>query len=155
MKNFKLSLLALLAVATALISSCGSSTPTPEPPKEKTISDEIKTTWSASIVTENSTVVYDKSKTTNAKDGYKNFKMSLGSISAASITLIDGVTYNGSYTLSGSKLTFSGLTPVPTGTGGTIEFNIVKKSDTNLEFTRTSADAKTGNSTNVYNMVTP
>jgi hypothetical protein len=155
MKKLKLIPAGLLLVAFVMIAGCkgsssGGGTVTPV---EKTIAELLPTVWIANVITEGGTVVYDKSKTTQTKDGYKNFKLDLSTAGKVTYTEYDGNTFTGTYAFSGTTLTLSALTPEPTGTGGTIAFTVTKKSDTNLEFARTSASTKTGGTNNVYNLI--
>ncbi len=154
MKKSNLIPVGLLFVVILMIAGCkGSSTPAPA---EKTIAELLPgKKWTVNIVTENGAEVYNKSKTTQVKDGYKNFSLDLTSTSPK-LTEVDGNVFTGtSYVLSGTTLTLSGLNPPPTGTTGTISYTVSKVSDTNLIFSRQDASTKTGGTTNVYNLVNP
>jgi hypothetical protein len=125
--------------------------------KEKVVpvSERIKKTWTANIVKEGSATVFTKGAASNTKPGYSSFTLNL--LIAPSVTLkeADGNTFTGQYELVGdTKLVLKNLTPVPTGTGGTIEFTINSVTDTALDITRTTASQKTGGTINNYNLVT-
>lgn len=144
MKKIAILFVSLVALA---VSSC----------KDKTVpvSEKIKKTWTANIVKEGSATVYTKGAASNTKPSYQNFSLNL--LIAPSVTLkdFDGNTFTGQYELVGdTKLVLKNLTPVPTGTGGTIEFTINSITDTALDITRTTASQKTGNTINTYNLVT-
>jgi hypothetical protein len=51
-----------------------------------------------------------------------------------------------------SKLILKNLNPAPTGTNGTIEFNLSNFTDTAMTISRTTASEKTGGTINVYQM---
>ena len=157
MKKSNLIPVGLLFVVILMIAGCkGTSTPTPTP--EKTIAELLPgKKWTVNIVTENGAEVYNKSKTTQVKDGYKNFSLDLTSTSPK-LTEVDGTISTGtSYTFSATAntLTLTGLNPPLTGTTGTIVYDVSKVSDTNLVFSRQDASTKTGGTKNVYNLVNP
>ena len=145
MKKITIVLISLVVFA---ISSCKESV--------VPVSEKIKKTWTANIVKEGSTTVYNKtvaSQTT--KPAYASFTLNL--LIAPSVTFkdFDGNTFTGQYELVGdTKLVLKNLTPVPTGTGGTIEFTINSITDTALDITRVTASQKTGGTINSYNLIT-
>ncbi len=144
MKKIAILFVSLVSLA---VSSC----------KDKTVpvSDKIKKTWTANIVKEGSAVVYTKGAATNVKPAYSSFSLNL--LIAPSVTFkdVDGNTFTGQYELlSDTKLVLKNLTPIPTGTGGTIEFTINSITDTSLDITRTTISQKTGNTINNYGLVT-
>ncbi len=119
------------------------------------VSEKIKKTWTAQTVKEGSAVVYTKGGT-STKPGYSNFVLNL--LIAPSVTLkdFDGNTFTGQYELVGdTQLVLKNLSPVPTGTGGTITFTINSVTDTALDITRTTASQKTGGTINQYSLVNP
>lgn len=131
--------------------------------KEKVVpvSEKIKKTWTANIVKEGITTVYNKTVTAQTtKPAYSSFTLNL--LIAPSVTFkdVDGNTFTGQYEVvfdekeKKDKLVLKNLTPVPTGTGGTIEFTINSVTDTALDITRTTASQKTGGTINNYNLVT-
>ena len=126
----------------------------------KPISEVIRKVWTANVIKENTTTVYTKGATGNIKDSYSYFKLDLSSTAQQTVrlTTIDQTTFVGNWTISAdnSKLTLTNLQPVPTGTTGTIEFAFDgTPTETQLNLTRTSPDAKTGNTTNNYQLVNP
>ena len=101
---------------------------------------------------ENSTVVYTKGATANVRN-YGSYRLDLSSPPKAILTDVDGSTTTGTYELQGdTKLTLSNLQPQPTGTGGTIAFTINAITATALDLTRTTANPRTGNSLNQYQL---
>ncbi|WP_337042857.1 hypothetical protein [Emticicia sp. 17c] len=138
----------LLFACSFFIFSCGKTKTVP-------VTEKIKKNWTASTVKEGSAIVYSKGAANNTKPGYSSFQLRL--LLAPAVTLIefDGNTFSGQYEVVGdTKLVLKNLSPVPTGTGGTIEFTIDSINDTQLILTRTSASQKTGNTINTYTLVT-
>ena len=140
--------------ALALLAGCGKTPVTP-------VSDLIKKSWTAKTVTENGTVKYTSGATSNPTPGYSKFALNLSNPPAVTLTTIDAsgtsYTFTGTYALSSDNktLTLSGLTPQPTGSNGTITYTINSATDSELIIARTSADPKTGNSSNVYTLKNP
>lgn len=145
--NKRLLLSTLFAFGVLIISSCG--------PKVAPVSERIAKTWTASSVKENSTEVYKTGGTTNTKPGYSTYKLDLSAPPAVVIREIDGGTYTGTYTVTATTLSIKGLTPQPTGTGGSLDFTITTLSDDgkSLVLTATTPYPKTGNTTNTYTLV--
>jgi len=121
----------LICLLSAQLLSCGSSSGSdPAPTPQPTVSQLISKTWSASTATWDGVTQYSKSSTANLVSGYAQFKLDLTSTTAASLTEFDGRKFTGTYNLSSDnkKITLSGLTSsegAPSGTNGTLEFNIV------------------------------
>ncbi|WP_341224618.1 hypothetical protein [uncultured Arcticibacterium sp.] len=141
----------LLAVAVIMVSfliSCGD--------KVDPISERVAKVWIPRLVLENSAVVYSAGGSGNVKPAYSSYRLNLSSPPQASLTDVDGQTYSGTYSVDGeTKLTISGLTPEPTGTGGTLVFTINSLPDdaSELEITLNGAYPKTGNTTNKYTLI--
>ncbi|MBO0938230.1 hypothetical protein J2I47_16885 [Fibrella sp. HMF5335] len=121
----------------------------------------MKKSWTPKIVTENGTAKYTAGATSNPTPGYSKFILNLSSPPNVTWTTIDAsgtsYTFTGTYALSSDNktITLSGLTPQPTGSNGTVSFTIDSVSDTELKITRTTADPKTGGSTNSYTLKNP
>lgn len=131
------------------LASCKGTTPEP------TTEERMKKSWAVQSVTENGAAAYTNGAANNTRPGYSQFQLNLASPPSVTYRSVDGQTFTGTYSISGSTLTLTGLTPQPTGTNGTISFNISNLTDTGVTLTRTTADPKTGNSTNVYTLKTP
>ncbi len=146
MKNLILLLLAFTFFA------CKKSTPTPAPVvKEPMVAEKIKKTWSANQVTEAGTVVYTKAGTTNTRPAYSKFKLDLSSASSATLTEFDGNSFTGTWEIVSEKtLILKGLSPQPTGTGGTIEYAITEATTAVLKLSRTTESPKTGGASVAY-----
>lgn len=138
----------LLAVMGLLFFGCGS-------PKVASTAERLGKIWTATKVDQNNTTVYTKGGTANVVDGYKNFRLDLSSPSTVKYTEYEGTTFVGTWTTTDQVLTLTGLTPQPTGTGGTIAFNITSLTDNSVVLTRTTASQKTGGTTNVYTLSNP
>jgi hypothetical protein len=120
MKIFQGLLICLLSVQ---LLSCGSSAGSdPAPTPQPTVAQLVSKSWSASSASWDGVTQYSKGATSNLVSGYSQFKLDLTSSTAASLTE--------TYTLSvdNKKITLNGLTSsegAPSGTNGTLEFNIV------------------------------
>jgi len=120
------------------------------------LSERIAKSWSASTVREGSTVVYTVGGASNTKPGYAKFKLVFNSSGAVTYTELDGSTFTGQWELNGDKkLILKNLNPQPTGTNGTIEFDITSFDDTMMTLTRTTSSVKTGNTINQYTLSNP
>ena len=123
--------LIFIALALFMLSCSKSADPAPTPvAPAPTAAELVKKVWSAGVVQWDGTTQFDKSSSANLVAGYSQFRLDLTSSTAASLTEFDGKKFTGTYTLSSDakKLTLSGLTSAegaPSGTNGTIEFNIV------------------------------
>ena len=121
----------LICLISVVMWSCGSSAGSdPAPTPQPTVAQLISKSWSASTVSWDGVAQYSKGATTNLVSGYSQFKLDLTSTTAASLTEFDGRKFTGTYTLStdNKKITLNGLTSsegAPSGTNGTLEFNIV------------------------------
>lgn len=121
----------LISLLSVLTLSCGSSAGSdPAPTPKPTVSQLVSKSWSANSVNWDGVIQYSKGATTNLVSGYAQFRLDLTSTTAASLTEFDGRKFTGTHSLStdNKKITMSGLTSAegaPTGTNGTIEFNII------------------------------
>ncbi|MFC5412826.1 hypothetical protein ACFPMF_26110 [Larkinella bovis] len=123
--------------------------------KVKPLSERIAKNWSAQKVEENNVVVYTKGGTGNVRPGYSQYALDLSNPPTVVITQVDGFKSTGQYEVQGdTKLILKNLSPAPTD-GPTIEFTINSSSDNALEITRTTADRKTGGTTNKYTLSNP
>ncbi len=138
-----------VAVLGLVVFSCGSKD------NPKSTAEKIGKIWTATKVDQNSTTVYTKGGTTNVQPGYSNFRLDLSSPSVVKYTEFDGNTFSGTWTTTDQVLTLTGLTPQPTGTGGTIAFNISSLTDNSVVLTRTTTSQKTGGTTNTYSLSNP
>ena len=146
--NKKILFFELMILGIYLFSACV--------PKVAPVSERIAKVWTASSVKENSTEVYKTGGSANTKPGYSTYKLDLSAPPAVTIREIDGGTYTGTYTVTATMLSIKGLTPQPTGTGGNIDLSITSLSDDgkNLTLTSTTPYPKTGNTTNIYTLIT-
>ncbi len=151
MKNIKIGTFILLGIlALVQFSGC-------KPKKTaKPLSEVLKAVFFAQQVKHNGTIVYTKGGTSNTVDNYKKLRIDLSSGTSVSFTDFDGNTFTGTYLLTSNSLTFSGLSPVPTGSGGTIAFNVVSfaESPVQVVLSRTGTSVKTGNTSNEYTLTT-
>jgi hypothetical protein len=153
MKNLKVFALLLLSFGTIVqFSSCGGGA------KAKPVSEILRAVFFAQQVKHGGTVVYTKGGATNTVSGYSKFKIDLTSTSSVVFTDFDGNIFNGTYSLSADSktLTFNNLSPIPTGSGGTISFSIIsfQESPAQVVLSRTGTSVKTGNTVNEYTLTT-
>lgn len=141
-------LFSLLAVMGLMVFGCGGTKVAPT-------SERIGKIWSAMKVDQNTTTVYTKGGTTNVQPGYANFRLDLSSPTTVRYTEFDGNTFVGTWSTTDTQLTLTGLTPQPTGTGGTIAFTISGLTDNQVVLTRTTTSQKTGGTTNTYTLSNP
>ena len=127
--------------------------------KVKPLSERIAKAWTAQSVKEGTAVVYTRGGSSNTRPAYADFRLTLTNTSGAQTATykeFDGNTFTGTWALEGeSVLVLSGLTPAPTGSGGSLKFTITSINDTQLVLTRLTASPKTGNTTNEYTLSNP
>ena len=122
-------------------------------PKVTPMSERIVKCWTVTLAREGSSVVFTQGATGNTRPGYTNFKLELQSGGTVVFTDFEGTRFTGQWELQGdNKLVLKNLTPQPTGTSGTIEFTISDFTDASMTLTRTTANAKTGGTVNVYQL---
>jgi hypothetical protein len=151
MKKIKMLLMFFLGfIALVQFSGCKTTA------KAKPLSEVLKAVFYAQQVKHDGTVVYVKGGATNTVDNYKKLRIDLSSGTTVSFTDFDGNTFAGFYSLSGNTLTLSGLNPIPTGSGGTILFNVVSftESPAQIVLSRSGTSVKTGNTSNEYTLTT-
>ena len=137
-----LSIVALFVVLTG----CGGE-------KVPSVQERMAKVWTAQQVNYNGTTVYTRNGTSNVEPGYTRFTLNLASAPTVTYTEFDNNTFTGQYSIpSDTRLVLSNLTPQPTGTNGTIEFTISNLTDNSVTLTRTATSAKTGGTTNVYQL---
>lgn len=148
MKNNTLTGFLATLVMVGLLLGCKGKDPAP-------VSERIAKVWTAQKVDENTATVYTKGGTANVRN-YDKFRLDLSKAPAVTLTEYDGNTFTGQYSVpSDSRLVLTGLTPPPTGTNGTIEYEISNLSDNGVTLKRTTASQKTGGTTNTYTLTTP
>lgn len=120
----------------------------------KPITDLIQSSqksWKAKTVKENGAVVYEDA---GAKpQDYSKFKIKFTSSTAVELIEVDGVKFTGTWALTNNNTTLklSGLTPEPTG-GAVIEYTTISATETELKFTRSGTNPKTGKSNVEYTL---
>lgn len=125
----------------------------------KPVSERIAKAWTVESVKHNGTVVYTRGGSNNQAPAYSGFRLTLtnsGGTKTSSLTDIDGTTFAGSWDVNpDTKLTLTGLTPQPTGTGGTIGYTINTLEDSKLVITLLEGSKKTGGTINEYTLTNP
>lgn len=139
-------------LVVAVLVSCGGGS------KVKPVSEILKAVFYAQQVKHDGAVVYTKGGASNKEDNYKRLKIDLSTGANVNFTDYDGNTFVGTYSLSADSktLTFSGLNPVPTGSGGTLVFTVVssQESPAQVVLSRQGQSVKTGNTVNEYTLTT-
>lgn len=154
--HFKKGGAVLLVIGSlVMLTACPKKTSDPNPKTtETTIVVKLSKNWGTKSVSEEGNLVFTSNGSSNVKPGYGYFKLDLRSQSTAKLTEYDTNTFTGTWSISADekKLTLSGLNPEPTGTGGTIIYNIDSITDTALKMTRNSLNKKTGASQTSYEL---
>jgi hypothetical protein len=139
----------LAFVLVSFLAGCGGKKVAP-------VSERIAKVWTAQKAEENSTTVYIRGGTSNAKPGYSGFKLDLSNPPVARYTAFDGNVFTGQYSLtSDTRLVLTNLIPVPSESGGRYEFDISDLTDNSVVLTRTEGDRKTGGTINRYTLSNP
>ncbi|WP_341227777.1 hypothetical protein [uncultured Arcticibacterium sp.] len=122
---------------------------------QTTLSDKIAKTWVANSVKEDGASVYSKGDNSNLKPGYSAFKLDLQKNGTLSLEEIEGTKISGKWRLASndSKLVLENLQPVPSESGGTLEFTISLANETNLNISATKSNFKTGGTMNTYILI--
>jgi hypothetical protein len=148
-KTSSFALIGLIVCSGWLLSGC-------KPDKTVPVSERLTKSWTASKVDENTTTVYTRGGAANVRPGYANWLLNLQAGGVATYKEYDGTTFTGTWAVTGdTKLTLSGLTPQPSGSGGTLDFTITELADASVTLTRTTASPKTGGTINKYNLTNP
>lgn len=129
-----------------LLTSCEEKVPS--------VAERIQKLYTAKTVTHDGITVYTSGAAGNIVPEYSSYRLDLSSAGQVSLRDISGDTFTGSFTATDNTLTLSGLTPQPTGSGGTLTYTITSISDDgkSLVLTSTKASPKTGNTINVYTL---
>lgn len=118
------------------------------------VAERIQKVYTAKTVTHDGITVYTSGVSGNIVPEYSSYRLDLSTSGKVTLRDISGDTFSGSFSATDNMLTLSGLTPEPTGSGGTLTFNITSVSDDgkNLVLTASKASPKTGNTVNVYTL---
>ncbi len=122
----------------------------PVPP----VAERIQKVYTAKTVTHDGITVYTSGVSGNIVPEYSSYRLDLSASGKATLRDISGDSFTGSFSATDNSLTLSGLTPQPTGSGGTLTFDITSVSDDgkSLVLTASKASPKTGNTVNVYTL---
>ncbi len=147
--------LPILFAFMLVITGCGSKAVDPTP------TENLTKTWNVNIAKHDNTEVYKKGGTSTV-GGYANYRLTLGAASAATLTAVDGTTFSGTWALGSSDkvITLSGLKSsagqVPTGTTGTIIYNVTSAiTATTVTLETAAKDLKAGNTMVNLQLVNP
>lgn len=118
---------------------------------EPSLEDQAKKVWVANQVTENAILVYDRSGGAKIRD-YGSFKLDLSAPPTVTLTEVEGSAMRGKYQIvDRDKLVLSDLNPIPTGTTGSITYNLTL-TDGSMDLQQTANNSKTGNTRNTYRL---
>ncbi|MCD8539624.1 MAG: hypothetical protein LRY55_07530 [Leadbetterella sp.] len=122
--------------------------------KVPSVAERIQKLYTAKTVTHDGITVYTSGTAGNIVPEYSSYRLDLSIAGQASLRDITGETFTGSFSATDNTLTLSGLSPQPTGSGGTLTFTITSISDDgkSLVLTATKGSPKTGNTVNVYTL---
>jgi hypothetical protein len=162
----KSGLIGIVVFFLAILTGCPGPTPDPNSTTNNgsgtgtvtvTFSDKIAKIWNAGSVKEDGNPVFATGGSSNTKPGYTKFKIDLSSKSSVKITEYDGNTFTGIWSISADEktLTLSNLNPEPTGTGGTISYDINELTASILKITRNTLNRKTGANKTEYQLTNP
>lgn len=117
------------------------------------LSERIAKSWTARVVTWNSTTVYTRGGTSNTTPGYTNYSLQLTTAGNVTLREFTGESFTGKWELVGeTSLKLTNLSPAPTGTNGQMEFTIDGITDSEFRLTSSQAYAKTGDQRVAYTL---
>ncbi|MBO0950298.1 hypothetical protein [Fibrella forsythiae] len=148
----------VLLVSLFLSSSCKVNDPSDVSKKKQILDGLTGKSWKALRVQEGSVTVYQEGRSDNIYPGYRNYQLAFSSQNVSvTFTEYTGEVFIGDWTVTDTNsrtyLILRNLTPPPTSSGGTLEFEVNSFTDTQLVITATKPNLKTGNTINVYTMV--
>lgn len=155
----RLNLILFVSILTVSIvtTSCKVNNPADIGPKKSLADGLIDKSWKAFRVQEGSITVFQAGESSSIYPGYQNYQLVFTG-SKAKLTEYTNEVFAGDWTVSenGARtyLTLQNLNPAPTNSGGRLEFEVTSFSDTGLVLAATRSNLKTGNSLNVYTLVT-
>lgn len=123
--------------------------------KVPSVAERIQKIYTAKTVTHDGITVYTSGAVTgNIVPEYSSYRLDMSTAGQVSLRDISGEVFTGSFSATDNTLTLSGLNPQPTGSGGTLTFQITSVSDDgkSLVLTATKVSPKTGNTINVYTL---
>lgn len=126
----------------------------PEPAPMFDDSVDVLKSWKAREVKEGATVVYKADAQSNIYAGYAKYKL-IFDADKVTYTEFTGEVFTGRWSIDTGmrKLTFHSLNPMPYGTNGLIEFELLTWQSEQLILRRTTGNVKTGNTINEYTLV--
>lgn len=117
------------------------------------LSERIAKSWTARVVTWNSSTVYTRGGTSNTTPGYTNYSLQLTTAGNVTLREFTGESFSGKWALEGeTTLKITELSPAPTGTNGQMTFTIDGITDSELRLSATQAYAKTGDQRVAYTL---
>lgn len=122
--------------------------------KVPSVAERIQKVYTAKTVTHDGITVYTSGAVGNIVPEYSTYRLDMSTAGQVTLRDISGDSFSGSFTATDNTLTLTGLTPQPTGSSGTLTFEITSVSDDgkSLVLTATKVSPKTGNTINVYTL---
>lgn len=119
------------------------------------VSERIQKVYTAKTVTHDGVTVYTSGASGNIVPEYSTYRLDMSVAGKVTLKDVTSETFTGSFTATDNLLTLSGLSPQPTGSGGTLTFEITSLSEDGktLVLTATRVSPKTGNTVNVYTLI--
>lgn len=150
--------LLLLIISLFLVSSCTVNDPSDVSKKKRILDGVTGKSWKALRVKEGSVTVYQEGRSDNIYPGYRNYQLAFSSQDVAvTFTEYTGEIFVGDWTVtetnSRTYLLLRNLTPPPTNSAGTLEFEVNSFTDTQLVLTTTKPNLKTGSTINTYTLI--
>ncbi|RYF72641.1 MAG: hypothetical protein EOO39_11800 [Cytophagaceae bacterium] len=147
----------LVILLGLFITACSPANDPSTVSKTKGITDVVTNkSWKTLRVQEGSVTVYQDGRSDNIYPGYRNYQLVFTG-QKVKFTEYTGEVFNGDWTVldnsSRTYLSLRNLTPPPSNSGGTVEFEVNSFSDTQLVITATKPNLKTGNTINVYTLI--
>lgn len=117
--------------------------------------DKVSFIWKVNIAKEDGYTVYDENTSQYIKGYYSTFLIDLSSPPKVKLTDIDGLTFEGLFSLdeNSKQLLIQFNNEAPYGTNGKISYSMELIDDDNLVLIRNSTNPKTGVTITTYNLV--
>ena len=145
-----------ILIISILLVNCKKSEPATPVVPVKTIANILgNKSWKILRAQEGSTTVYQDGRTDSVYPSYRNFLLTLSG-QKVKLTEFTSESFDGDWLVSetGGRtyLSLRNLTPAPTNSGGTVEFEVNSATDVQVAITTTKPNLKTGNTINVYTL---
>lgn len=148
--------LALPLLIGGLLLGCKTDNATPISETKRITDGLTGKSWKAQKVQEGSLTVYQAGQAGSTAPGYQNYQLTFTG-QKTKLTELTNDSFEGDWAISDvgnrTSLTLRNLTPLPTGTAGSMAFDVTSFTEAQLVLTATQANLKTGNTLNVYTLI--